>query len=122
MQPTPTLSLTIAPQQVLHVHMSNPQERLTYEELAKHQLSIEREAKELSKTYQLGSEPTPGRGYDDRLTVRLGLSRSTILLEMTCWREHGGKRGGLRHICAGKKYVVSEQAVREYLTDATPAA
>jgi hypothetical protein len=118
----PTLSLTLASSQVLHVHMSEPAERLTYEALAKHQLALDKQAAELAKTYQLGTEPTPGRGYDDRLTLRLGLCRSTILAELHLWRDFAGKRGGLRHVSAGKKYVVSEQAVREYLTDLKAAA
>lgn len=71
-------------------------------------------------TYHLGKEPTPGRGYDDRLTMRLGLCRSTIMDELHLYRDYAGKRGGLRHVCAGKKYVVSELAVREYLGDAKP--
>ncbi len=70
-------------------------------------------------TYHLGGEVSTGRGYDDRLTVRLGLSRPTILTQLNLWRDYSGKRGGLRHICAGNKYVVSELAVREYLGDIT---
>lgn len=75
-----------------------------------------------TRTYQLGAEATPDRGYDDRLSVRLGLSRPTILNQLNLWRDFAGKRGGLRHICAGNKYVVSELAVREYLTDLKAAA
>lgn len=119
---SPTLSFTLATDQVLHVHMSEPQERLTYEALAKHQLALNKEAELLGRTYHLGTGPTPGRGYDDRLTVRLGLCRSTLLVELHLWRDFAGRRGGLRHISAGKKYLVSELAVREYLNDLKAAA
>jgi hypothetical protein len=70
----------------------------------------------LRKTYLLCKEPTVGRGYDDRLTVRLGLSRSTILREFELYRSSGGKIGGLRFTWSGK-YIVSEQACREWLGD-----
>jgi hypothetical protein len=67
------LSFALATDQVLHVHMSDLAERLTYENLVKEQLDIDQEKAELRKTYYLGKEPTPSRGYDDRLTVRTGL-------------------------------------------------
>jgi hypothetical protein len=69
-------------------------------------------------TYHLGDSPTPGRGYDDRLTVRLGLSRSKLMEELTLWKEFAGRRGGLRHTMGGSKYWVSELACRQYLGDA----
>lgn len=119
---TPTLTLTLATQQVLHVQMSDPQERMTYEALAKHQLALDNEAAQLAKTYHLGAEPTPGRGYDDRLTVRLGCSRSTLMAELELWRTSAGKLGGLRYTQGGKKYWVSEQACREWLGDTKAAA
>ena len=75
-----------------------------------------------TRTYHLGTEPTPGRGYDDRLTVRMGVSRSTLMAELALWREFGGHRGGLRHTLGGTKYWVSEQACREWLGDAKRAA
>lgn len=73
-------------------------------------------------TYHLGAKPTPGRGYDDRLTVRLGLSCSKLMEELTLWKEYGGRRGGLRHTMGGSKYWVSELACRQYLGDATAQA
>jgi hypothetical protein len=118
----PTLTLTLATQQVLHVHMSDPQERMTYEALAKHQLSLDKEAAELAKTYHLGTEPTPGRGYDDRLTVRLGPSRPTLIAAMELWQQFGGKRGGLDHFMGGKKYWVTEEACRDWMRQKTKAA
>jgi hypothetical protein len=73
-------------------------------------------------TYHLGATPTVGRAYDDRLTVRLGLSRTTIMQALALWRTYGGKRGGLRHLQVGAKYLVSEEACREYLGDIKAAA
>jgi hypothetical protein len=70
-------------------------------------------------TYHLGSKPTKGRGYDDRLTVRLGLSRTTIMQALGHWRTYGGNRGGLRHLQVGAKYLVSEEACREWLGDSS---
>jgi hypothetical protein len=67
----------------------------------------------LARTYHLGSIITPGRGYDDRLTIRMGLGRSKLreLLEI------GPVRGGLRRSRAGDKFLVTEAAVREWLGD-----
>jgi hypothetical protein len=113
---SPTLTLTLASQQVLHVHMSEPQERLTYEALAKYQKDLDKEKAELCKTYHLGDKPTPGRGYDDRLTVRLGPSRSTLMAEIALWRQYNGKRGGLAHVMGGNKYWVCEQYCRDWVT------
>jgi hypothetical protein len=72
-------------------------------------------------TYHLGKEATPGRGYDDRLTVRLGISCSKLMEELALWKDFGGKRGGLRHTMGGNKYWVSELACRQYLGDAATA-
>jgi hypothetical protein len=110
------LSFTLATDQVLHVHMSDLAERLTCENLVKHQLDIDREKAELRKTYHLGKEPTPGRGYDDRLTVRTGYSRSTLMVALDLYRQYAGKRGGLAHAYQGK-YMVSEWDVRVWLND-----
>lgn len=122
----PTLSLTIAPQQVLHVQVSEPADRATIEnlakyrmqleyELARHKQELEVEADRLTRTYHLGAEATPGRGYDDRLTSRTGRSRSTLMHDLALWEEFGGQRGGLPHRRAGVKYLVSEPDCREYV-------
>lgn len=68
-------------------------------------------------TYHLGPEPTPNRGYDDRLTMRLGLSRTKLSQEITLYEQFNGQRGGLRSITSGNKRLVSEPACREYLGD-----
>jgi hypothetical protein len=112
----PVLSFQLASNQVIAVHMSDPAARLTCENLAKYQLELDQEKAELRKTYHLGEKPTPGRGYDDRLTVRLGPSRDTLLAHIDLWRQFGGKRGGLAHVMGGNKYWVSEQYCRDWVT------
>jgi hypothetical protein len=112
---TPLLTFQLATNQVIAVHLSDPAERLTCENLAKYQLEIDQEKAELRKTYHLGDKPTSNRGYDDRLTVRLCPSRDTLLMEINLWRQFNGKRGGLAHVMGGNKYWVNEQACREWL-------
>lgn len=122
----PTLSLTFATQQVLHVQVSEPTDRQTIETLAKYRLQLDYElalrrqeleiaADRLARTYHLGATPTPGRGYDDRLTTRTGRSRSTLMDELALWEEFAGRRGGLPHTRSGSKYWVSEPDCREYV-------
>lgn len=101
--------------------LANPEQARAYG-LAPAEAGVPLAANAETCTYHLGTEPTPGRGYDDRLTVRMGLSRSTLMAELELWRSHAGKLGGLRHSLGGKKYWVSEQACREWLGDAKAAA
>jgi hypothetical protein len=63
---TPLLTFQLATNQIIEVHLSDPAERLTCENLAKYQLEINTKQAELRKTYLLCKEPTVGRGYDDR--------------------------------------------------------
>ena len=70
-----------------------------------------------TRTYHLGTTPTPGRGYDDRLTVRLGPSRSKLMEELALWTQFGGKRGGLPHKRVGTSYWVSEADCRAYISN-----
>ncbi|MCI1187880.1 hypothetical protein MON38_10650 [Hymenobacter sp. DH14] len=67
----------------------------------------------LARTYHLGMKPTPGRGYNDRLVMRIGFCEAKIrqLLKV------GPIRGGIRHRRVGNKYIVSEAAVREFFGD-----
>ena len=67
-----------------------------------------------ARTYHMGAQPTAGIGYDDRLTVRLGCSPSTAYKYLGL-PEH---RGGIRHRRLGKKYYVTELALREWAGDA----
>ena len=68
------------------------------------------EAAVLSRTYHLENTMSAVRGYDDRLSGRIGLPVDELrkLLDS----------GDLRGKKAGTKYIVSEQAVREFLGEA----
>ncbi|MBJ6141790.1 hypothetical protein [Hymenobacter sp. BT559] len=112
-----TLNLTIDTGQVLAVTLSGPAEAQVLGMIAAKRGALLAAAEVEARTYHLGTKPTPGRGYDDRLTVRLGCSRSTLMAELEVWRTSAGKRGGLRYTQGGKKYWVSEQACREWLGD-----
>jgi len=111
------LSLTIDPGQVLAVKLSGYAEVQVLGLIAAERGALLVAAEMEARTYHLGNKPTPDRGYDDRLTVRLGPSRSTLMSELDLWRQFGGKRGGLAHAMGGKKYWVSEQACREWLNE-----
>ena len=63
-----------------------------------------------NRTYHMGTKPTPGRGYDDRLTVRTGLSATTCYEYLRL----DPKRGGLAGRQVGTKWVVTEEAVRAF--------
>jgi hypothetical protein len=65
------------------------------------------------RTYHMGKIPTLGKDYDDRLTARLGCSPTTAYLYLGL-SEH---RGGIRHRRFGKKYHITERAVRAWEGD-----
>jgi hypothetical protein len=65
------------------------------------------------RTYHMGTKPTPGLDYDDRLTARLKCSPNTAYKYLSL-PEH---RGGIRHRRLGKKYHVTERAIREWEGD-----
>jgi hypothetical protein len=66
------------------------------------------------RTYHMGTKPTPGKDYDDRLTVRMDFSPTTAYYYLGL-PEH---RGGIRHRRFGKKYHITERALREWEGDA----
>jgi hypothetical protein len=68
----------------------------------------------LLRTYHMGTKPTLGLDYDDRLTTRLNCCSSTAYAYLGLYQTDPA---GLRHTRAGKKYLISEQAVREWLGD-----
>lgn len=111
------LNLTIDSGQVLAVTLSSYAELQVLGIIAAERGALLAAAEIEARTYHLGNKPTSGRGYDDRLTMRLGPSRSTLMSELELWRQFGGKRGGLAHIMGGSKYWVSEQACREWLNE-----
>ncbi|RZJ90631.1 MAG: hypothetical protein EOO60_08755 [Hymenobacter sp.] len=61
------------------------------------------------RTYHLGAKATLGKGYDDRLIVRLGYSPTTAYAYLGLL-EH---RGSIRHRRLGEKYHVTERAIRK---------
>jgi hypothetical protein len=91
---------------------------LTEAERIAHQATGERRAEIEGRRYHMGAEPTPGLGYDDRLTVRLGLSATTVYKYLALPEQ----RGGIRHRRMGKKYYVTELALREWAGDLKAAA
>lgn len=66
-----------------------------------------------NRTYHMGKKFTARRDYDDRLTTRLGCSPTTAYLYLGL-PEH---RGGIRHRRFGKKYHITERAVRDWEGD-----
>ncbi|MGI4737349.1 MAG: hypothetical protein ACRYG7_19460 [Janthinobacterium lividum] len=70
------------------------------------------------RTYHMGQKPSAGKDYDDRLTVRLSCSPTTAYLYLGL-PEH---RGGIRHRRFGKKYHITERAVREWEGDSAALA
>ncbi|MGI4735547.1 MAG: hypothetical protein ACRYG7_10250 [Janthinobacterium lividum] len=113
----PSLTVTLTSGQVLAVTLSGPAEAQVLAKIVAERAGLLVAAEVETRTYHLGTLPTANRGYDDRLTVRLGISRTTLLDMLHLWRDFAGHRGGLRHVMAGKKYWVSELACREWLTD-----
>jgi hypothetical protein len=111
------LTLTLASEQVLVVTLSSLDEAHVLARIAAERAGAIAAAEIETRTYHLGDKPTANRGYDDRLTVRLGPSRSTLMEALALWTAFNGKRGGLRHTLGGSKYWVSELACREWLGD-----
>jgi hypothetical protein len=73
----------------------------------------------LLRTYHMGTKPTLGLEYDDRLYIRLNCCASTAYAYLDLYQTDPA---GLRHTRAGKKYLITEQAVREWLGDLKAAA
>jgi hypothetical protein len=112
-----SLTLTLASGQVLAVTLSGFAEAQVLATIAAERAGLLVAAEIETRTYHLGNRPTPNRSYDDRLTVRLGPCRATLMEALEQWITFGGKRGGLPHIRTGSKYWVSELACREWLGD-----
>lgn len=107
----PALTLNLASGQIIAVTLSSPAETRMLSEVAAALVAAQATAAVLTRTYHMGSKPTAGRGYDDRLTARLGIAAST------CYKylDLGEHAGGIRARQAGNKWIVSEAAVREWL-------
>jgi hypothetical protein len=108
------MKLTIDIQEIEAVHLSEEAQRQVLVEMEKYCAAVDLEADLLRQTYHLGRNPTAGRGFNDCLVVRLGLSRSTLMRALVLYESATGKRGWLRSVRAGGKYLVSERACRDW--------
>ncbi len=70
------------------------------------------EAEIAIRNYVQSPKQSPHKNYDDRLHVRLNCGKTKAYELLKLYEE--GKEGGLRHKRIGAKYIVSEQAVREW--------
>jgi hypothetical protein len=106
------LSLTLATGQVLAVtlnlHTIADQKLLA--QIARASEKGKRAAEIENRTYHMGTKPTPGLDYDDRLTTRLKCCATTAY----SYLELLPHKGGLRHTRLGKKYHITERDVRRF--------
>ena len=116
----PTLSFTLPTQQIVAVNLNlaDPRAAKLLERIAAATGEGQRRAEIENRTYHLGSKPTLGLEYDDRLVTRLKCCLSTAY----AYLELPVGKGGLRHTRLGKKYLVTEHAVRAFLGDLQAAA
>ncbi|TGE22795.1 MerR family transcriptional regulator [Hymenobacter metallicola] len=73
------------------------------------------DAEVLNRRYVQSPKQTQGLNYDDRLHVRLGCGKTKAYELLNAYTN--GQQGGLRHQRIGNKYIVTEQAVREWFGD-----
>jgi hypothetical protein len=120
-----TVNLTV--QQVLHIHLTEADgstiqlvpahtmsnDKVPVQAEAVDQLIVKARAEIEQRTYHMGQKPTLGKDYDDRLTVRLGIAPTTAYYYLGL-PEH---QGGIRHRRFGKKYHVTERAIRKWEGD-----
>lgn len=120
---SPSISFTLPTQQIVGVMLSAPAEVNVLAQVASGIKAAEAtariDAEEMRRTYHLGTKPTKDRGYDDRLTVRIGIGATLLREQVALWQQYGGKRGGLRHLRFGTKYIITEEDVREFLRPKT---
>ena len=113
-QPTsvPTLTLTLATGQVLAValNLNTIADQRLLTSIAFEQARGAHAAEIENRTYHLGTKPTAGLDYDDRLTARLKCCSKTAY----SYLELPVTRGGLAHRRLGKKYHVTERDVRRF--------
>jgi hypothetical protein len=106
----PSLKLTLSSGQVIAVTLSGAAEAQVLGMIAAQQEAARQAAAEeqaaLMRTYYLGQKPTPGRGYDDRLKMRLGCGSDAARDLVTS--------GRIAHVYVGNRYSVCEQAVRDF--------
>ena len=106
------LSLTLATGQVLAVslnlHTIADQQLLT--SIAFEQAKGAQAAEIANRTYHLGTRPTVGLGYDDRITARLKCCTQTA----RTYLELQVAKGGLAHRRLGNRYHITERDVRRF--------
>ncbi|UOQ53088.1 hypothetical protein [Hymenobacter cellulosivorans] len=73
------------------------------------------DAEVLNRRYIQSPKQTQGLNYDDRLHIRLGCGKTKAYELLNAYTN--GEEGGLRHVRVGNKYIVTEQAVREWFGD-----
>ena len=66
----------------------------------------------LRRSYHFGEQPTPGLDYDDRITTRLNLNKQ----ELQEWLD-SPDFNELPHKKLGKRIVVTERGLRQFLGD-----
>jgi hypothetical protein len=110
------LTLNLTTGQVLNVSMSEPAHLRMLTAVAVEKAKVKEEQDALARVYHTGSKRRPGLDYDDRLSERTGLSVKTLHAYLSI----PVAEGGIRHTRAGSKYIVTEQAVREWLGDRKP--
>lgn len=113
-----SISLTLDTGNITNVSVSEPDHLRVLTAMAVEQKRLEVLASLLARTYHLGTQPTPGRAYDDRLTTRLGVGHNMAY----AYLELPVGEGGLRHSRLGKKYIVTEEAVRDFFGDSRAVA
>lgn len=116
----PTLSFTLPTEQIVAVNLNlaDPRAAQLLERIAAATGEGQRRAEIENRSYHMGAKPTLGLDYDDRLVSRLKCCLSTAY----AYLELPVGKGGLRHARLGKKYLVTESAVREFLGDLKAAA
>ena len=110
---THLLTLNIAAGPALNVTLSDPaQVEVLALAAGQYVAALAREVT-LCRVYHMGAKPTPGLDYDDRLKARLKCSADTAYSYLST----PVADGGLRSRRVGNKYLITEQAVREFLGD-----
>jgi hypothetical protein len=109
---THALQLTLDTGQILGVtlRLHTITERQLLVDIAAAQAEGKQRAEIENRTYHMGKKVTASLDYDDRLTTRLKCSPTTAYAYLSL----PVKRGGLQHRRFGKKYHVTERAVRSF--------
>ena len=79
------------------------------------QAKAQAEAEVATRTYVQSPKQSPDKKYDDRLHIRLNCGKTKAYELLAAYA--AGEEGGLRHVRVGAKYIVTEQAVREWFGD-----